>query len=57
MEDLAEKDVRQNWELYLMILPVLAFYIIFLYFPMYGASIAFKDYRAKLGIWGSPWAQ
>lgn len=54
---LLKKDVRQNWELYLMILPVLAFYIIFLYFPMYGASIAFKDYRAKLGIWGSPWAQ
>lgn len=54
---LVKKDFHQNWELYLMILPVLAFYIIFLYFPMYGATIAFKDYKAKLGIMGSPWAQ
>lgn len=40
-----------------MILPVLAYYIIFCYAPMYGASIAFKDYKSKLGIIGSPWAQ
>lgn len=40
-----------------MILPVLAFYIIFLYGPMYGALIAFKQYTPRLGIAGSPWAQ
>lgn len=54
---LVKKDFRLNWELYLMILPVLAYYIIFCYAPMYGASIAFKDYKSKLGIIGSPWAQ
>ena len=38
-----------------MILPVLAFYIIFHYFPLYGALIAFKDFSPMKGIWGSPW--
>ena len=33
-----------------------AFYIIFLYLPMYGVTIAFKDFRYDAGIWGSPWA-
>ncbi len=54
---LVKKDFRQNWSLYIMILPVLAFYIIFHYAPMYGALIAFKDYRPRTGILGSPWAQ
>ena len=49
------KDWRQNWGLYLMVLPVIAWYIIFLYAPMYGAIIAFKDYKPKMGIMGSPW--
>lgn len=39
-----------------MFIPILAYYIIFCYAPMYGAIIAFKDYRANLGIMGSPWA-
>ena len=42
--------------LYIMILPVLAFYTLFCYKPMYGAIMAFKNYSPKLGIWGSPWA-
>lgn len=48
-------DIRKNWSLYLMILPVLAFYIIFAYKPMYGAIIAFKRYSPGLGIMNSPW--
>lgn len=42
-------------ELYLMLLLPVAWYILFLYTPMYGIIIAFKDYRAAKGIWGSEW--
>ncbi len=49
-------DFRKNWPLYLMVLPVLAFYILFAYKPMVGIIIAFKDYKPALGIWRSPWA-
>ncbi len=48
-------DMRRNYRLYLMILPVMAYYILFCYKPMYGALIAFQDYRPALGMWGSPW--
>ena len=41
--------------LLLMILPAIAFYIIFCYVPMYGVLMAFKDFRPRLGIWNSPW--
>jgi putative aldouronate transport system permease protein len=40
---------------YLMALPVLAFYLVFHYWPMYGALIAFKDFTPAKGIWGSEW--
>lgn len=52
---LLKSDMRRNWTLYLLALPVLAFYIIFCYKPMYGAIIAFKQFSPGLGIWGSPW--
>nr|WP_243767207.1 ABC transporter permease subunit [Paenibacillus agricola] len=44
-----------NKYLYLMMVPVLAYYVIFHYTPMYGAIIAFKDYTPMKGIMGSPW--
>lgn len=47
--------VLRNWQLYLLISPVIVYYIIFHYFPMYGIQIAFKDFIATKGIWGSPW--
>ena len=50
------KDFRINKTLYLMALPVVAYYIIFHYVPLYGALIAFKDFSPRLGILGSPWA-
>lgn len=49
------KDMRKNWILYVMILPVVLYYVIFAYVPMYGITLAFKTYRVKLGILGSPW--
>ena len=48
-------DWHRNWTLYLLVLPVLAFYILFCYKPIYGALMAFKQYSPGLGIMGSPW--
>lgn len=49
------REIAANYELYIMIIPVLAFYIIFCYTPMYGVLMAFQDYKPMLGIFGSPW--
>jgi len=38
-----------------MFLPVLAYYVLFCYKPMYGVIIAFKDFTPRRGIFGSPW--
>ena len=45
-----KKDFRRNRLLYLMVLPVLAFYILFAYVPMYGVVIAFKDFSMKANM-------
>ncbi len=49
------KDFTKNKSLYLMFLPVLAYFIIFCYGPMYGILMAFQDYSPRLGISGSDW--
>lgn len=41
--------------LYLMLIPVIAYYVIFKYVPMYGITIAFKKYNVFKGISASPW--
>ena len=51
-----KKDVLARWQLMLLLLLPLAWYIIFCYVPMFGVQLAFKNYKVKLGIWGSPWA-
>ena len=48
-------DFRKYSSVYLMLLPVVAFYAVFHYGPMYGAMIAFKDFVPSLGIMGSDW--
>ncbi len=50
-----QRDLRKNYSLYLLVLPVILFYLLFSYKPMYGAIIAFKRYTPALGIWSSPW--
>ena len=50
-----KRDAKKNYSIYIMMIPVLAYYILFCYKPMYGLIIAFKEYRPELGIWGSPW--
>ena len=52
---LLKKDLYANREVYFLLIPVVVFYIVFCYMPMYGALIAFKDYAPKLGVTGSPW--
>ena len=53
---LAMKSLRRHWQLYLIALPALLYFIVFRYIPMANAVIAFKDYNVVKGIWGSPWA-
>jgi putative aldouronate transport system permease protein len=48
--------LKRYWPLYVMFIPVAAFYIIFHYKPLFGIVIAFKDYNFVDGIWKSPWA-
>ncbi len=50
------KDFKRNKLIYLMLLPVLIYYVLFQYGPMYGLQIAFKNYSPSLGFAGSPWA-
>lgn len=48
-------DWVRNRSLYFLVIPVLIFYFLFHYKPMYGAVIAFKDYTPALGVAKSPW--
>lgn len=47
--------LMKNFDLYLFILPVLVYFAIFQYWPMYGIQIAFRDYVPVDGIFGSKW--
>ncbi|MCI8889410.1 MAG: sugar ABC transporter permease [Hungatella sp.] len=51
----ARKDWIRNRSLYILVIPVVVFYFMFHYKPMYGAIIAFKDYTPALGVGESPW--
>ena len=49
------KKILRSWQLYLFLLPAVIYFVLFHYVPMVGVQIAFKDYRARAGIWGSEW--
>ena len=49
------RTIQRDWQLWVLLLPAIAFFIVFCYFPMYGVQIAFKDYKAAFGINGSKW--
>ncbi len=49
------KLLAKNWQLLAMIIPPMIFVIIFAYYPMYGAQIAFKNFSPVKGIEGSSW--
>lgn len=46
---------KHHWT-YLFLCPGIIFIIIFCYVPMYGLTLAFKDFKISLGIFGSPWS-
>ena len=47
--------IKSDWQLYLMLLPTIVWLLLFLYKPMYGLQVAFKDYSVFRGIAGSDW--
>lgn len=49
------RELRENYMLYLMALPVALYYLLFHYGPMYGVIMAFKDYEVGVGLWASKW--
>ena len=50
------RNLRRHWQLYLLLILPVAYFVIFQYVPMANNVIAFKDYNVVQGIWGSPWA-
>lgn len=52
-----KKDLRKYRMAYALAIPVIIYYILFHYKPMYGILIAFKDFSPGAGIWGSPWTK
>lgn len=49
------RSLKRYKYVYLMAIPVVIYYVIFMYWPMYGAQIAFKRFAPGLGIERSPW--
>lgn len=49
------RSVRKYWQLYLLLIPVVAYFIVFKYTPMLGAQISFRKFKFSQGIWGSNW--
>ena len=47
--------LTKNWDLTILIAPVIVYFTIFRYLPMFGVQIAFKDFIGPRGIMGSPW--
>lgn len=49
------RDLSRYKYVYIMLIPIVVWYVLFCYRPLLGNVIAFKDYKASKGIWGSPW--
>lgn len=47
--------IQKNWQLYAMLLIPVILTVIYKYVPMYGIQIAFRDFTASRGMWGSEW--
>lgn len=50
------KRIRRHQALYLLLVPGLLYFVVFRYWPLWNAQIAFKDFNPTLGVEGSPWA-
>lgn len=53
--EIIKRDFSKHWPIYLMLVPLLVFYIVWCYGPMYGIVIAFNEYKPKKGFLGSEW--
>lgn len=53
--NIIKKDLKLNRTIYLLAIPMIVYYILFSYIPMYGVVIAFQNYKPTLGISGSEW--
>jgi putative aldouronate transport system permease protein len=51
----AQRSWRLHWQLYLLVIVPVAYFVIFKYIPISNAVIAFKDYNVVKGPWGSEW--
>ena len=49
------RAIRRNYDLYVLLLFPITYLILFKYWPMYGAQIAFRNYQPVKGVLGSPW--
>jgi putative aldouronate transport system permease protein len=49
------RRARRSWQLYVLLAPALLSVLVFKYWPMYGAQIAFRNYNPADGFSGSPW--
>ena len=49
------RDLKKHWKLYLLFLPILVYFLVFKYAPMFGLSISFMDYKPARGFTGSKW--
>jgi putative aldouronate transport system permease protein len=49
------RDIFRDRYLYFLVIPIILWFLIFRYIPMYGVIIAFKDFRFADGIFGSEW--
>ena len=54
---LNKRMLKENLQLGALTLPVVILLLIFSYWPMFGIIIAFKNYKATKGIFGSPWCE
>jgi putative aldouronate transport system permease protein len=49
------RKMKKHWQLYILLAPAIIYFLVFKYYPMYGVQIAFKNFVATKGIWGSEW--
>ena len=50
----AVRLMKKHWQFYLIAALPIAYIIIYRYWPMAGAQIAFRKFNVVQGIWGSP---
>ena len=53
--ELIKRDLRMNWQAYLLAFPVILYFFVLNYLPMVGIVMAFQDYKFTDGLFGSKW--